>query len=165
MEDKVKEWLEKRSRDFLEEWKQMIKDSLTHCKSPLEKLFLIEWRYRKAFYCDYENFFIKLQYEINNYMVDFMVYFRKDGYHHKEKSLIVELDSYLWHGADPEQFAKEKRRERELQKEGYNLMRFSGREIYRNVEKCVEEVLNFLSDIETKVLLKEIEEYEKSKGK
>lgn len=164
MEDKVKKWLEKRSQDFLEEWKQMIRDSLTVCNSPLEQLFLIEWRYRKAFYCDYENFFIKPQYKINNYRVDFMVYFRKDGFGHKEKSLIVEIDSHLWHGADPEQFTKEKKRERELQKEGYNLMRFSGREIWRNVEKCVEEVLDFLFNMEAKELGKEIEEYEENKG-
>lgn len=164
MEDKVKEWLEKRSQDFLEEWKQMIKDSLTPCNSPLEKLFLIEWRYRKAFYCDYENFFIKPQHKIDNYIVDFIIYFRSNGYRYKEKSLIVELDSYLWHGADPEQFAKEKKRERELQKEGWHIMRFSGREIYRNVEKCVGEVLDFLSEIETGILLKEIEEHEKNKG-
>ena len=71
------------------------------------------------------------------------------------------MDSYLWHGSEPKQFDKEKKRERELQKKGYNLMRFSGREIYRNVEKCVGEVLDFLSDIETKILLKELEEYEK----
>ena len=164
MEEKIEKWLEKRSQDFLEEWKQMIKDNLILCKSPLEKLFLIEWRYRKAFYCDYENFFMKPQYKINNYIVDFIIYFRKDGYRYKEKSLIVELDSYLWHGADPEQFAKEKKRERELQKKGYNLMRFSGREIYRDVEKCVEEVLVFLSNIEEKELGKEIEKYEKNKG-
>lgn len=161
VEIKVEEWLEKRGKDIKEEWKDFTLNYISNVKSPIERLFWMEWRYKTTFYSDYENFYIESQYGVNNYTVDFMIYFRKDGYKYKEKSLIVELDSYLWHGADPEQFTKEKKRERELQKEGYNLMRFSGREIYRNVEKCVDEVLDFLSDIETKILLKELEEYEK----
>jgi len=33
--------------------------------------------------------------------------------------------------------------ERDLMNEGYKIMRFSGREIVRDVEKCVEEVIDY----------------------
>jgi len=159
MEDKIEKLLEERGQDIKEEWEEMTKTRISSCESPIEKLFLIEWCYQTELYADYENFLIKPQYKIGDYRVDFLVYYK--SLEHKEWSLIVEIDSHIWHGSKPEQFAKEKKRERELKKEGYNLMRFSGREIYRNVKKCVEEVLEYLSNIENNVLEKEIEEYEK----
>lgn len=173
MENKVEKWLEKRGQDIKEEWKDLTNSRISFCESPIEKLFLIEWYYQTQHWSDYENIHIISQYEIDNYRIDFMIYIatfeewadEKLEYpkNHKDKSLIVELDSYLWHGSSPEQFTKEKERERELKKQGWNIMRFSGREIYRNVEKCIEEILEFVSDIETKKLEKEIEEYEKNK--
>ena len=70
MEDKVEKWLEKRSQNIREEWKDFTLDYISDVKSPIEKLFLVEWRYRTAFYSDYENFYIKPQYKINSYIVD-----------------------------------------------------------------------------------------------
>ena len=157
MENKIEKWLEKRGQDTKEEWMELIGDLLLQCESPIEKLFLIEWEYRNKINTYNEYFYIMPQYKINNYRVDFMMYFHTDKKwmgkksecpeEHKEKSLIVELDSHLWHGTNPEQFTKEKERERELQREGWNVMRFSGREIYRNVEKCVEEVFEYFEGI------------------
>jgi len=40
-------------------------------------------------------------------------------------------------------YSNEKKRERDLMNEGYKIMRFSGREIVRDVEKCVEEVIDY----------------------
>jgi len=150
MKSKVEKWLEKRGQDIKEEWMDNVEDIISRCESPLEKLFLIEWRYQNDnFYSsgDLKNYFIIPQYEINNYRIDFLICLdngKIDPYRYKENCLIIEIDSYLWHGAEPEQFAKEKERERELQKEGYKLMRFSGREIYRDVEKCVIETMGYL---------------------
>lgn len=62
----------------------------------------------------------------------------------KNDLLLIELDSYLWHGSTPEQYTKEKERERVLFNEGYKVMRFSGREIYKDVEKCINEVIGYL---------------------
>ena len=158
MENKVEKWLEKRGQGIKNEWKYLTYDMANQCQSPIEKLFYIEWEYiiKQIPYPEY--YHIMPQYKIDNYRVDFLIYFhhlagwmnREKEYpkYNKEKSLIVELDSYLWHGSKPAQFAKEKERERELQKEGWNVMRFSGREIYRNVGKCVEEVLEYFSKIE-----------------
>jgi len=42
-------------------------------------------------------------------------------------------------------------------------MRFSGREIYRDVEKCVNEVIDYLQRIEANILEKEYDKYLKGK--
>ena len=149
MKSEVEKWLEKRGQGIKEEWTDNSEDMISLCESPLEKLFLIEWYYQNYnFYSDgdLKDYLIVPQYKINNYRIDFFICLDNgviDPYRYKENCLIIEIDSYLWHGEEPEQFAKEKERERELQKEGYKLMRFSGREIYRDVEKCVNEVANY----------------------
>jgi len=173
MDKKVEKWLEKRSQEIKDEWKYSTYDMANQCQSPIEKLFLIEWNYQTQHWSDYENVYIISQYKIGNYRVDFMICYVPGEIHpskfskyllnNKKMCLIVELDSYLWHGSKPEQFTEEKARGRELKKEGYNIMRFSGREIYRNVEKCVEEVLEYIGEIESDILNKELDEYEKNK--
>jgi len=161
MDKKVEELLEKRSQNIKEEWKDIIGDEIESCESPIEKLFLIEFKYRIKAEPYEEYYWIMPQYKINNYRVDFLVYyhyfskwiFEENEYpkQNKDKCLIVETDSHLWHGSTPEQFTKEKERERELQKEGWHIMRFSGREIYRNVEKCVDETIEYFSNIQNKM--------------
>ncbi len=162
MESKVEKWLEKRGQNLKEEWKDIVGDKfLSLCKSPIEELFFVEWEYQKMAQAYPEYYYIMPQYKIKNYRVDFMIYYHylpkwmlKENEcpeNNKDKAFVVELDSYLWHGSDPEQFANEKKRERELQKEGWNIMRFSGREIHRNVEKCVEEVFESFWEIEKKL--------------
>lgn len=109
--------------------------------------------------------------EIDNYRVDFLIYTNTDKYwmskefsypqYNKKNSLIIEIDSYLWHGSTPEQFAKEKERERYLQKNGWIMHRYSGSEIYKNVEKCVEEELEYIVNIETEILTQELNKIEK----
>jgi len=150
MESKVEKWLELRSEMIKEGWRDLVDDRINQCGSPIEKLFLIEWYFQNDnFYYggDLKDYFIIPQYKIGNYRVDFFICLDNsdiDPYEDKENCLIIELDSYLWHGSDPEQFAKEKERERELQKEGWNIMRFSGREIYRDVDKCVQEIIGHI---------------------
>ncbi len=166
MEKNVERYLEKRAENVRDDWEGDVGDMVeSWCKSPIEKLFLIEFMYQKWVNFEnqpkfFPNFYIAAQRKIiikdKEYIVDFLIYYTPDDEwmlkrngqpeHHKDKALIVELDSYLWHGSDPEQFTKEKEREREIQKEGWNIMRFSGREIVRNVEKCVEQVIEYFGD-------------------
>ena len=165
MEDKVERLLEEKSQNIKEEWKENIRVEMEGCNlSPIESLFYITWKSRKISEYDelplsyHENWKYPLLYPQRDvliedkkyYRVDFLILMKDlrnwDEPEIKENILIVELDSYLWHGSNPEQFTKEKERERELKKEGYNVIRFSGREIWRNVEKCVDETIQYINN-------------------
>jgi len=161
MDKKVEELLKKRKQDVADEWGASIKRNIKKCESPIEELFYIEWIYYNPFGEEDmpggEGYYIIPQYKVNNkYRIDFLIsyttsgnwWFKNERKHpKKDKSILIELDSHLWHSSNPEQFTKEKERERELQKEGWHIMRFSGREVYRNVEKCVNEVIEYFNNI------------------
>ncbi len=171
MKKNVQEYLEKRAEDIREEWEDDVWIFIENCcESPIEKLFFIEWRYQTEGYKEnqpkcFPNFYIMPQREIivgkKKYKVDFLIYYViGDSWMgeeanapklHKNQALIVELDSYLWHGSNPEQFTKEKERERKLQEEGWKIMRFSGREVLRNTEKCVDDVLGYFYSIKERI--------------
>jgi hypothetical protein len=161
---KVKKYLVKRSQEVADDWSSSCEETIGHYKieSPIEQLFLIEFSYQQNGFNAVPDGFPKLyimpQYEISTkegekYRVDFLIYCtdndmwmtKEETYpqYQKEKVLLVELDSFLWHGQTPEQFEKEKKRERDLMNEGYKIMRFSGREIVRDVEKFVGESINY----------------------
>lgn len=157
MEKNVEEYLAMRVQDIAEEWEDDTRGRANHCESPVEQLFLIEWCYQieaeNRVPDGFPKFYIWPQYEIQNYRVDFLIYHTSNDMwmcqeetqpkNNKEKTLIVEIDSYLWHGKTPYQFEKEKKRERDLMSQGYEIMRFSGREIIRDVAECVEQVIGF----------------------
>ena len=156
MQKNVEKYLEKRAKDLAEEWKDNIEERFGKKLTPIEMLFFIEWAYRMDEENNvppaWERFYIYPQYDITlknskRYRVDFFIKYTKDWKKfNKKESVIVELDSYLWHGSTPEQFTKEKKRERDLVSEGYEIIRFSGREVYRNPEKCVNEVMNYMEE-------------------
>lgn len=159
----IKDYLIGRSVDIAEEWTEFVEIQFWECEregcklSPIEKLFLIEWFYRmeteNAIYSpNTPRFYIFPQHNIttkgNKYRVDFLIYYGdKWNPEDKKVSLIVELDSYLWHGKTPEQFEKDIKRERDLIEAGYKVIRFSGREIVRDVESCVEKVIQYMKEI------------------
>lgn len=76
------------------------------------------------------------QYEIVPYRVDFAV---------PEIALAIEIDGHEFH-KDREQRTRDAKRDRYLQRKGWTVMRFTGSEIYRDVEECVNEVLALLPD-------------------
>lgn len=164
MDKKIKKYLEEQSQKIAEEWRYACEDLIENYKieSPIEQLFFIEFQYQledlNKVPDEFPKFYVMPQYEISTkegekYRVDFLIYCTENDMwmteektypqYQKEKVLLVELDSFLWHGQTPEQFEKEKKRERDLMNEGYKIMRFSGREIIRDVEKCVEEVIDY----------------------
>jgi hypothetical protein len=58
----------------------------------------------------------------------------------------VELDSFRWHDRTPEEFAKDRRRMRVLQRKGGRAYPFAGAEVWRNAKECVVEVVNAMED-------------------
>lgn len=162
MEDKIERLLEEKGQQIKEEWKENIRGRMYNL-TPIESLFYITWESKKISEYDelplyyHENWKYPLLYpqreiqvQDKKYRVDFLIVMKDlrnwDEPEIKENILIVELDSYLWHGSDPTQFTREKERERELKKKGYNVLRFSGREIWRDTEKCVDETIQYISN-------------------
>lgn len=114
-------------------------------QSPIEKSF---WETAKPLIPELEQ-----ETWIDNYRVDFLI---------PSKKIIIELYGYQYHNTK-QKITKDAERERKLQKLGYQIIRFTGTEIYKDVKKCVNEVLE-LGKIETEkpVTTKKIPNYSKS---
>jgi very-short-patch-repair endonuclease len=94
-------------------------------ESPIEKAF---WETTKPLIPELER-----EVWINNYRVDFLI---------PSKKIIIELYGYEYHKTK-EKITKDAERERNLQKIGYQVLRFTGSEIYKNVRKCANETVTF----------------------
>ena len=68
---------------------------------------------------------------IGKYRVDFLV---------RHKKVIIELYGYQWHSTKGK-LTQDAERERDLQRQGYHVVRFTGSEVHRNVQKCIRDVL------------------------
>lgn len=160
MEKNVEEYLNKRTKDIANEWRSRHRTLVEGWRlTPIEALFFIEWAYQmykeknvlttSPKTPSLKTFWLQPQYDIviktNKYRVDFLIQYAVDwDPNDKKTALLLELDSYFWHGKTPEQFKKEKKRERKLVQAGYKIMRFSGSEIVEHVEKYIDEVIQFL---------------------
>ena len=85
------------------------------------------------------DYYLIPQVEIGNYRVDFELI------NHKDKKIIVECDGHEFHQKSKQQVEKDNQRERDLKKLGYEVVRFSGSEIFKDAEKCVEDLLDILN--------------------
>jgi very-short-patch-repair endonuclease len=57
-------------------------------------------------------------------------------------SVGIEIDGHEWHEKTKEQVARDKTRDRFITIQGITLLRFSGSEIYRNINKCIDDVIH-----------------------
>jgi very-short-patch-repair endonuclease len=86
------------------------------------------------------------QVTIEGYRVDFLIqYWSKSG---AELNVVVECDGHDWHERTPQQAARDKRRDRRLQKLGYQVLRFTGSEIFNRPVDCAEEIRQIIHDWE-----------------
>lgn len=77
------------------------------------------------------------QYEFQNYRIDWAVYCGR-------KWVFVECDGHDFHERTKEQAARDRKKDREIQAAGLNVLRFTGSEIYRDPSSCAIQVLLFL---------------------
>ena len=63
------------------------------------------------------------QQPISCYRVDLAIHARK-------MRLVIEVDGHEWHEKTKEQAARDKRRDRDLQQEGWNVFHFTGSEVW-----------------------------------
>jgi len=71
---------------------------------------------------------------IDRYRVDFLI---------RKHQVVIELYGFAYHNSK-QKLTSDAKRERFIQRRGYHILRFTGSEIYRDVDKCVQEVLAFL---------------------
>lgn len=99
--------------------------------SPIEEMFWKAWKV--STYLD-----LVPQHKIGNYRVDFA---------HLSTKVVIELDGLKAHGTT-EQIAYDRRRQREIEAEGWKFIRFGGKEIHHNVNQSVAEAEAFISRIQ-----------------
>ena len=73
----------------------------------------------------------KEQHKIGTKRVDFA---------YPEQKLAVECDGYKWHKQDKEQIEKDIERDKYLAKKGWRVLHFSGIQIRRNIEGCIDKI-------------------------
>jgi very-short-patch-repair endonuclease len=110
--------------------------------SPIEQIFLMEWRFLRID----ERHGLKIrpqdELEIDGvvYRIDFVV--EALGGNSK---FAIELDGHDFHEKTKEQAARDRQRERLITKRGYTIIRFTGSEVFSNPRKCAEEVVQIVT--------------------
>ena len=128
-----------------------LEESLIDCESPIEQLLSIALTNLNIKDIYKFNPFINIieiekQKEINcngkKYRVDFcipVIYKNQEN-----KTYIVECDGHEFHQKTKEQVERDNNRTRDFQKAGYEVIRFSGTEIWHRPHKCANEILNII---------------------
>lgn len=127
------------------------------CESPIEQLFDFAWQihcFEKDGKCDSPYIELSHQHNIQTnkgkYRADF--YFDSDypsgeTSHHRGKNnlkLVIECDGHDFHEKTKEQVAKNNKRNLDLQMAGYEILHFSGSQVFENPLKCVKEVYEYI---------------------
>lgn len=82
-------------------------------------------------------FQVTSQASVGPYKADFLIRTAK-------ANLVIECDGHDFHERTKEQAEYDRKRDRWMQANGYAVLRFTGREITRDADKCVEEIVRFL---------------------
>jgi very-short-patch-repair endonuclease len=94
---------------------------------------------------------IEPQAEIGRYRVDFLLRrwnsaesAARNPSPSADAALIVECDGHEWHERTKQQAARDRKRDRMLQSQGYRVFRYTGSEIWRDVFLAAEEAVSVL---------------------
>lgn len=117
-------------------------------KSPIEQIFKTAFDlYIKLL--NKEDIFLFSQEEIilekKKYVADF--YFEQDMYVNPfdtDKKIVIECDGHEFHQKTKEQVKHDNEREYDLKMAGYEIIRFSGSQIYNEPFKCAEDAYNYI---------------------
>lgn len=90
---------------------------------------------------DQIDFWVTPQAKVGPYRVDLLVWL---SYGKTVAGLVVECDGHDFHEKTKDQASRDKKRDREILKAGFPVVRFSGRDIYRSPAECVEQIRELL---------------------
>lgn len=112
-----------------------------YCESPIELLYYYCFEYVNKEIESNLHLMAQKEIKANNkkYRVDFVIWGGKENYKY-----IIECDGYQYHSSS-KQMGIDNQRQRDLENEGYTIIRFSGSEIYNDPIKCVYETLKRLN--------------------
>ena len=123
------------------------------CKSPIEQIFNFAYSVLRMRATKYIDLYLIPQYEIKcngkKYIADFVFDTQEvcspwldivNDY-----KLVVECDGHDFHEKTKEQVIHDNERDYDLKSAGYDILHFSGSEIYNDPFKCAEKVLKYIS--------------------
>ena len=127
--------------------------TLYNCESPMEQLMAMALD-------DVDYYFIAsntieiignshqvdIKCDSKNYRVDFLmeIAFKYNNHYLKLLKLIIECDGHEFHEKTKEQVIKDNQRDRDLKNEGYEILHFSGSEIYNNSYDISKDIKKFI---------------------
>jgi len=79
------------------------------------------------------------QFQWNNYRIDFCLYSKLST------ELFIECDGHEFHERTKEQAERDRSKDRLIQEAGIPILRFTGRELYRDPMDCVMQVAKFIN--------------------
>ena len=155
IEDSYDNWLANRVKTFFiginVDNESDLQYSLVGCESPIEQLLALELQNLKLEGMFRYNPYIDVvaidkQQEIeakgNKYRVDFLI---PVIYKNQENiTFVIECDGYDFHQKTKKQVEKDNKRQRDLQEAGYEVIRFSGTEIYHKPYQCALTIKNII---------------------
>lgn len=123
-------------------------------KSPIEQLLYLNLKYQSFYHGDLK---IKIipQYLIETrnkkYFADFLISMSEfmemeDVMLYRGQKLIIECDGHDFHYNTKEKIEQDRIRKRNISKLGYEVIRYTGTELYRDSSKCAVEVLQLLEN-------------------
>lgn len=115
----------------------------SNCESPIEIMFAMALNFVSfTRLCTIEDYFIERQEEIKTpsrtYRADFVFHDLSDDF-----SIVIECDGHEFHEKTKEQVKKNNERDYDLKMCGYEVIHFSGSEIFENPIKCACKVFNY----------------------
>lgn len=84
------------------------------------------------------------QYPWRKYRIDWVLRVRGA----KQPYIFVECDGHNFHERTKEQAERDRAKDREIQQAGIPILRFTGREIYRDSAECCAQIISFLKRLE-----------------
>lgn len=136
-DDYRKQYIEDEKKQA-ERWTGRIEDLF---ESPIERIaFMYLVLMSNQVFHDYE-VHISAQHRIGQYRVDFLV-------DHKDTNtyIVVECDGHEFHEKTKEQADRDKRRDRFMTKQGYIVLRYTGKQICDNPMEIYEDVAEIIID-------------------
>ena len=129
-----------------EKYYEIILDFIAFCESPIEAIFFVSIVLHNLEIEDGFRIIAIPQHEtnVNNYKADFLVQLFNKNNRNNYVEVLVECDGHNYHEITKSQVKKRNERDLALKKNGYDILHFSGSQIYNNPQECVKDVYEYL---------------------